>query len=515
LYQRSLPLGVVFAVPLFVLALSCTERPGVTAPEGGDGVTPTSALPLALACSADVRAAQLSCEPTQSGAVLFGANTKIIGGQNDYVRLYAPPQTVTYDSLTEVFRAQVFLTNKTWVTFGTPDGVTATGVRVFFHEGPQPSTVTVSNPDGTDTFTGTGQPYFDFGGTLGSFASSNNWWEWHVPSTVSSFSFTVYIQADVEHPHGWIEVTPHPAGTVAGNSIQLYAKVLGWHGREVAETVHWSSTDAGKATVNPTGWVTGVTGGVVDIVAATFAGQPPAAGRVTVFDNSGYDVELRYEAGFTPAQKQAIEAAVTRWETLIAGNLASHKVVLTAGPCPATNEWVDDLLLYFTVVPDRPDVQATAEDCRFRAKTGQAGDSLPSAAIIEFDDADLAAAEAAGNLELLALQQIAHALGIGSVLWDQYGLRSGAGTGDPLFVGSAAIAEFNAAAGTEYPGDPVPLENSGMDAEGNWRAAVFGCELLSAWCQITPVSAITLGSLEDLGYQVDYGAADAFTLPGL
>jgi hypothetical protein len=245
------------------------------------------------------------------------------------------------------------------------------------------------------------------------------------------------------------------------------------------------------------------------------AGQPPSSGRVTVFDNSGYDIELRYAAEFTASQKQAIEAAVARWETLISGDLASHHVVVTEGDCPATSEWVDDLLLYVTVVSDRPDIEATGEPCRFRDKIGQAGDSLPSLGIIKFDDADLAAVEAAGDLELLALHQIAHALGFASVLWDQYGLRLGMGTGDPRFVGVAAIEKFNAAGGTEYVGDPVPLENTGLGADHHWRAAVFGCELLAGWCALTPISAITLGSLEDLGYQVDYDAADDFTLPDL
>jgi hypothetical protein len=441
--------------------------------------------------------------------------TKIIGGQDDYVRLYAPPQTVSYDSETEIFQAQVFLTNKTWVTMGTPDGITATGVRVFFHDGPHPGSVTVRNPDGTGTFTGTGQPYHHFGGDLESFATANKWWEWDVPSTVPSFTFQVYVEADVQYPHGWIEVTPDPAGTAEGNNIQLYASVFQWTGREVTDTVTWSSSDNSTAIVDSeSGLVTGLAEGVADIKAVSSTGQPPSSARVTVFDNTRYDIELRYAAEFTTSQKQAIEAAVARWETLITGDLASHQVVLLEGECPATDEWVDDLLLYVTVVSDRPDTQATGEPCLFRNKAGQAGDSLPSVGIIKFDDADLAGVEAAGNLELLVVHQIAHALGFASILWDQYGLRLGKGTSDPLFVGSAAIAKFNAAGGSEYLGDPVPLENTGLGADDHWRAAVFGCELLSQWCEVTPVSAITLGSLEDLGYQVDYSAADDFTLPG-
>ncbi|MHC4236191.1 MAG: hypothetical protein ACYSUQ_13830, partial [Planctomycetota bacterium] len=160
MFQRvSVPRDVVLFVLLFLVAASCAEGPSLTSPDdgGGGGLPTTSAVAIALACSADVRRAELACEPVLSGIGLQG-NTKIIGGQDDYVRLNAPPQNVSYDPETEIFRAQVFLSNLTWVTFGTPDGVTTTGVRVFFHDGPHPSSVTVRNPDGTGTFTAAEQP---------------------------------------------------------------------------------------------------------------------------------------------------------------------------------------------------------------------------------------------------------------------------------------------------------------------------------------------------------------------
>ena len=49
---------------------------------------------------------------------------------------------------------------------GTPDGSTVTGLKVFFHDGPTVTggtgAVSVSNADGTGTFSGSGQSYFEY-----------------------------------------------------------------------------------------------------------------------------------------------------------------------------------------------------------------------------------------------------------------------------------------------------------------------------------------------------------------
>ena len=65
----------------------------------------------------------------------------------------------------------------------------------------------------------------------------------------------------------------------------------------------------------------------------------------------------------------------------------------------------------------------------------------------------------------------------------------------------------------------VPVENTGGPgtAGGHWRETVFRNELMSGFIAApgNPMSAVTVGSLQDLGYTVDPDAAEPFTLPDL
>ena len=76
----------------------------------------------------------------------------------------------------------------------------------------------------------------------------------------------------------------------------------------------------------------------------------------------GFDITLRYE-GWTPsdAEAEAIQRAVARWEAVIREDIPDEQVTLTQEtidaapggvPCAATDEVVDDLLVY--VVLERP-----------------------------------------------------------------------------------------------------------------------------------------------------------------
>ena len=63
----------------------------------------------------------------------------------------------------------------------------------------------------------------------------------------------------------------------------------------------------------------------------------------------------------------------------------------------------------------------------------------------------------------------------------------------------------------------VPVANTGGAGtrDGHWREAVLGNELMTGFLGVgnNPLSRLTVGALEDMGYQVNYAAADAFVLP--
>jgi hypothetical protein len=65
----------------------------------------------------------------------------------------------------------------------------------------------------------------------------------------------------------------------------------------------------------------------------------------------------------------------------------------------------------------------------------------------------------------------------------------------------------------------VPLENTGGagTADSHWRETIFRNELMSGFVAApgNPLSRVTAGSLQDLGYTVDLSAAEPFGLPNL
>jgi len=92
----------------------------------------------------------------------------------------------------------------------------------------------------------------------------------------------------------------------------------------------------------------------------------------------------------------------------------------------------------------------------------------------------------------------------------------GAGTSNPRYVGQQGLAAYNAITSGTATG--VPVENTGGSGtrDAHWRESVFGNELMTGFVgpgTNMPLSRLTVGSLADLGYSVNFAAADPYTLP--
>lgn len=234
-----------------------------------------------------------------------------------------------------------------------------------------------------------------------------------------------------------------------------------------------------------------------------------------------YNIELRYKVEPNIRQRQAFERALLKWSRAITDSLPSVHVVVpasTSGCYPALNETIDDVVIFvdLAAIDGVGGILGQAGPCLIRS-TGR----LTIVGRMTFDNADLGTMEANNTLDDVIVHEMGHVLGIGT-LWTQFpGLlmdpTSGGGT-DPYFTGANARAAFAAAGGGVYTGNPIPVENTGGAGtrDSHWRETILRTELMTGFISTSgnPLSAISIASLQDIGYVVNLGAADPYTVPG-
>jgi hypothetical protein len=141
--------------------------------------------------------------------------------------------------------------------------------------------------------------------------------------------------------------------------------------------------------------------------------------------------------------------------------------------------------------------------------------TLVSVSTMELDASDLGHSQA--DIDATVLHEMMHVLGIGTeAAWDA--LVSGAGSSNPTFGGTSALAQWLRAGGTRWNATAVPVENVGGpgSADSHWRKSILGSELMTstvATGERLALSAITIGALRDLGYTVDFATADPYSVP--
>ncbi len=286
----------------------------------------------------------------------------------------------------------------------------------------------------------------------------------------------------------------------------------------------------GKAAT--TSWRLGAAG--TQTVAATVGTLPPVSftAQASAPPTGTFRLEVRYAAGTTPTdpQRAAIDAAAARWRELIVSGAPPYQVVATdidpSGECPSMlGEVVDGVVIHVRIQNlGNPNILGATGLCVIRDEG-----FLPVQAIMFLNTSALANLETNGLLAPVILHEMGHALGFG-ILWSisipglgSIQLISGGGNcaapaPNPTFNGAAARAAFfgSVGAGSTFTGIPIPIENtSGCGtAYSHWRKSTFGAELLTGFLSTgvaTPLSAMTVQSLRDLGYVVNDAPADVYT----
>ncbi len=235
--------------------------------------------------------------------------------------------------------------------------------------------------------------------------------------------------------------------------------------------------------------------------------------------NSLFDIDVRFvgEGGSTIV-REAFSKAAERWRSIIIGDMHNTRMNVPAGSCtdwmPAMNEVVNDVVIFARIdTIDGPgNILGQAGPCYLNS-----GSRLSAVGIMEFDKDDMAMLIANGSFTEVILHEMGHVLGIGT-LWNyDRNLLVGKGGADPYFQGTAGRAGFAAINTLVYSGNPVPVENSGGvgTRDSHWRETVLLRELMTGFLNrnvTNPLSRLTIGSLQDLGYTVNLNAADPYSL---
>lgn len=223
-----------------------------------------------------------------------------------------------------------------------------------------------------------------------------------------------------------------------------------------------------------------------------------------------FQITVRFpDNSLTATQKRAFEIAAARWSEIITGDLPD---VTIAGRI------IDDVEIEATAprIDGNGGILGGAAPTEFRTT----GSRLPYQGIMQFDSADVLTMERNGTFTSVILHEMGHVLGIGS-LWEERSLVFNSNTPDPIYVGANGLREYRALQAAAGVGGAagVPVEAGGGQgtALAHWRESVFRTELMTGYAERAgvpmPISRVTVGALEDLGYTVAYASADPYTLP--
>lgn len=259
--------------------------------------------------------------------------------------------------------------------------------------------------------------------------------------------------------------------------------------------------------------------GRVNPTSTVVATVPGFAGPRAEFTATGtakpFVIDLRLLTAMKAAQRDAFVTAATRWMSIITDDITDLQITRPAGDCgtgtPAMDEFVDDVVIFAAVenIDGPGGILGSAGPCTIRSPS-----ALPAVGRMRFDDADLLTRETNGQLLPLILHEMGHVLGFGTI-WTDRGVITDKGGLDPIFIGTQALALWPTLT-LGYAGRPVPVENSfgPGTADAHWRESVFRAELMTGFIESPgvpmPLSRMTIASMRDLGYVVNYDAADAF-----
>ena len=229
----------------------------------------------------------------------------------------------------------------------------------------------------------------------------------------------------------------------------------------------------------------------------TSTGNYQLSAQANPTTTSAFDIEIDFNGNERYAS--AFMRAAERWESIITGDLADIQTF---------NGRIDDLRITASVT----EIDGPGHVLGQAAPTAIRSNGLPFAGFMQFDSADIDTMIANGTYDGVILHEMGHVLGISSWFFDRLGLL------DPnnefQYTGENGVEAFRTVSGN-VNADFIPLEQDGGQgtAGSHFDEALFDTELMTGFVDASmELSIVTVGVLEDLGYSVNYQAADPFMI---
>lgn len=261
-------------------------------------------------------------------------------------------------------------------------------------------------------------------------------------------------------------------------------------------------------------------------------GDNQARRRLEVYP-PGYDIELQFQNNVEGMQ--TIRNQRARWERIITSDLQDiNPNNLDQDACfpdgdtnlGGRNDIIDDLL--FLVRQDSIDgsgnTLAQTRVCFVRINNADTHQPpLPLIASMVIDTADIQTMQNDQIYDDVILHEMGHAVGIGT-LWDFQGndgtgpyelVSEEADSNDPRFIGGSAVHQYHTELGGGDTHIAVATTGGSGTAGVHWRESEYDNELMTGFIAIgsNPLSVMSVGSVGDLFYAVDFSEADSYLLP--
>jgi Leishmanolysin len=224
---------------------------------------------------------------------------------------------------------------------------------------------------------------------------------------------------------------------------------------------------------------------------------------------SSYDITLNLiGSGLTQTDVTTFQTAAARWKQIVVGDVQDipyNGYSLPFAGCTAPSV-IDDLLICGQVAP----IDGEYNVVGYAGPTWTRGNNIPFIGQMVFDSADVAMMKQTNSFYNVILHEMGHVLGIGTI-WQRTGV-----TGTPAencpYKGINGNREYSTVSGCTGRSLPIELDGGEGTRCGHFDEECFKDELMTGYATGTmPISRLTVATLQDVGYTVNYDKADPYT----